>query len=279
MSPPDKIIPLLIGAIERVQRFDDYVDFTGYESPRKATGNTAVAELLRTLAGAGPRGLDAVRMLRRRPDVKERFSAAAIALMDAVDSKVAAPGHCCSGGTNSEVCESINLDRDALTHLWDIELQDQDGNRASCRYFFEDRVSLMSFFYTRCMNPNKCSSTVSKLASIGRRIAEEGKVGNVVVAGITYDPDFDSPERLHRYGVDRGMTFGDHCRLLRTTGPFEALRQPLDLQVGFGSSTVNRHALDVLVVDRTGRITYAITRRLWAEAEVYERLMAAATSA
>ena len=68
------------------------------------------------------------------------------------------------------------------------------------------------------MNPNKCSLTITKLARLQKRIGEEGLQGRVNVAAFTYDPAFDRPARLHAYGADRGMSFDDRNRLLRTTG-------------------------------------------------------------
>ena len=50
---------------------------------------------------------------------------------------------------------------------------------------------MLTFFYTRCMNPLKCSATVTGLGRIARRVAEDALDANV--AGISYDPGFDRP--------------------------------------------------------------------------------------
>jgi cytochrome oxidase Cu insertion factor (SCO1/SenC/PrrC family) len=56
--------------------------------------------------------------------------------------------------------------------LSQIELQNQDGIRASFGQIFGGRTSVIVFFYTRCMNPDKCSRTISKLARVHRLIGQ-----------------------------------------------------------------------------------------------------------
>jgi cytochrome oxidase Cu insertion factor (SCO1/SenC/PrrC family) len=122
------------------------------------------------------------------------------------------------------------------------------------------------------MNPEKCSLTITKLGRLQRRLGHEGFHGKVNVAGITYDPGFDLPARLRTYGADRGMIF-DRCnRLLRTTGPFEPLRQWFALGVGYGPVTVNRHRLDLVVLNEAGHAAATYRRRLWHEDDVFKAL-------
>jgi cytochrome oxidase Cu insertion factor (SCO1/SenC/PrrC family) len=95
-----------------------------------------------------------------------------------------------------------------------------------------------------------------------------------VIAGITYDPDYDLPERLYRYGADRGMVFDERCQLLRTTGSFAPIRDGLELAVGYGSATVNRHRIELLFVDPAGNVVAANLRRLWDERDALAALTA-----
>ena len=87
----------------------------------------------------------------------------------------------------------------------------------------------------------------ARLARLARRLVVEKIDANV--AGISYDPGFDRPARLKTYGADRGMIFSQRCCLLRTIGPFDPLTEAFDLGVGFGPVTVNRHRLDLVVLD------------------------------
>jgi protein SCO1/2 len=155
-------------------------------------------------------------------------------------------------------------------------LEDQDGTRLSFAEAFAGRPTTLAFFYTRCMNPQKCSLTVTRLTRLARLVETEGLDANV--AGISYDPGFDRPQRLRTYGADRGMNFSPRCSLLRTLGPFDPLREAFELGVGFGPVTVNRHRLDLVVLDGTLCVTKRFERRLWHEDAVLQALRAAAAS-
>jgi protein SCO1/2 len=155
----------------------------------------------------------------------------------------------------------------------DIALESQDGTQLTFAEAFAGRPTALAFFYTRCMNPEKCSLTVTKLARLGRLVAAEGLDANI--AGITYDPAFDRPARLKTYGLDRGIDFSTRCSLLRTIGPFDPLREAFALGVGFGPITVNRHRLDLVVLDASLRVSHRFERRLWHEQRALEALRAA----
>ena len=123
------------------------------------------------------------------------------------------------------------------------------------------------------MNPEKCSLTVTRLGRLARLVAQTGLDANV--AGMSYDPRSDRPGRLRTYGADRGMVFSPRCSLLRTCGPFDPIREAFDLGVGFGPVTVNRHRLDLVVLDASLDAAQTFERRLWHEDTVLEALRAA----
>ena len=122
------------------------------------------------------------------------------------------------------------------------------------------------------MNPEKCSLTVTRLARLAQLVAENGLDANV--AGMSYDSRFDRPGRLRTYGADRGMVFSARCSLLRTRGPFDPITEAFALGVGFGPVTVNRHRLDLIVLDWSLCVAQTLQRRLWHEETVFEALRA-----
>ena len=140
---------------------------------------------------------------------------------------------------------------------------------------FPSRPTALAFFYTRCTNPDKCSLTVTRLARLAQRVAADKLDANV--AGISYDPGWDNPGRLRRYGSDRGMRFSPRCTLLRTVGAFDPLIEAFELGVGFGPVTVNRHRLDLVVLDRELGVVQHFERRLWSEETVHDVLRGLAT--
>jgi protein SCO1/2 len=227
--PPD-IEQLLLGAVERVSAIDEIVHLDSYPAPQAASGRSAIAEVMETLAMAG---------LATRREV-ESFA------------RTDAPN-------------------DSIARLRDVELEDQDGQVTTFGQLFIGRPSVLTFFYSRCMNPNKCSRTIGRLGALQRMIEDT----DTVVAAITYDPAYDLPKRLRRYGEDRGFRFGPRWRLLRPKASFDQIREALHLAVGYGDATVNRHAVELLVSDAGGRLVASWMRQQWDERDVASALLCA----
>jgi cytochrome oxidase Cu insertion factor (SCO1/SenC/PrrC family) len=279
---PAEAPALLVGAIERLRRADDIVSFDRFDAvPKTGNGVTALAELARTLALLGPRARPALVKLEALLEREgEAFSPTLRAELAAAVKAVGGPtlpaAGCCSSHHAAETV-AANVAVATRTDLSDLVLEDQDGTRLTFSERFAGRESALAFFYTRCTNPQKCSLTVTRLARLARLIETEDVNANV--AAITYDPGFDRPSRLKAYGADRGMTFSPRCSLLRSLGPFDPLREAFDLGVGFGPVTVNRHRLELLVLDGSLAVVKRFERRLWHEEAALEALRDAATPA
>jgi protein SCO1/2 len=279
---PGQTVPLLLDAIERLRSSDDVVCFDyGCEPAPGDAPITALMELFRTLAWLGSRAKEADAPLRAM--LAQRPPGFSVQVRSEIETALAAvsrgsmptQAHCCAGDpppisfTPTAEAAPAGIDIPAM------ELQDQDGAVFSFGDFFPGRPSVLTFFYTRCMNPNKCSLTITKLARLQKRIEEEGLRSRINIAAVTYDPAFDLPTRLHSYGADRGMSFDDRNRLLRTTGPFEPFQRWLDLGVGYGSTTVNQHRLDVVILDEAGQPRASVVRVQWDEDDVLTAVKAA----
>jgi len=98
-----------------------------------------------------------------------------------------------------------------------------------------------------------------------------GRTDEVNVAGITYDPGFDLPDRLKKYGEHRGVQFSERHRLLRASDGMDSLWEHFKLGVNFVESLVNRHRIEVYILDREARIAASFERVRWAEHDVVQR--------
>jgi cytochrome oxidase Cu insertion factor (SCO1/SenC/PrrC family) len=279
---PAEAPTLLVDAMARLRVGDDFVSFERFEpTPAGRDAVTALTELARTLALLGPRARPALANLEAlvrsegetlSPTVRGELGKA----LDAV-ARPDIPAHSCCAEDGVETVQS----RPGATvtarqnDLADLALENQDGARLSFSEAFSGRPTALAFFYTRCTSPEKCSLTVTRLARLARLIATEELDANV--AGITYDPGFDRPARLKTYGADRSMVFTRRCSLLRTVGSFDPLVEAFALGVGFGPVTVNRHRLDLVVLDASLCVTRQFARRLWREEAVLEALVRSMT--
>jgi protein SCO1/2 len=126
-----------------------------------------------------------------------------------------------------------------------VIVEDQSEARTALVPLLRGRTSLIAFFYTRCMNPEKCSLTVTRLAAVARRLATRPGIN---VFALSYDSRFDTAARLYAFGRDRGFEYGDRARLMRCAFGWPAVRRAFRLQVGYGQSTVNAHARELFAV-------------------------------
>src|SRR5215468_1886600 len=70
----------------------------------------------------------------------------------------------------------------------------------------------------------------------------------------SYDPAFDIPERLRGYAENRGVLMNAGHRMLRAVDGINALRVHFELGVNFIASLVNRHRIEVYLLDAAGGI-------------------------
>ncbi len=275
-GPGADVVPDLLRALRNMRGRDGTVSFERYD-PRWpfAEPTTALTEVLRTLAGLGARAAsatDELETLAAQPD----FSAAVLAEMRAALAAIGAvpegrgchpesEGPACCGDVEAFAPGAATAPEGTLDH---VALEDQDGRAESFAGFFRGKPSVVAFFYTRCENPYKCSATVTKLGAVQALVDARGLSKEIRLAAITYDPAFDLPKRLKRYGADRGLTFGDDVRCFRTTAGFDALSRRLGLGVNYGPSTVNRHRIEVYVLDPAGDVAASFTRLQWEPDEV-----------
>lgn len=272
---PKRAAVLLLDAIERIRGHDDAVRFDQGDDRTP----TALGELFRTLAWLGPRAAEAEAplrsMLRQQPlpfsaDVLPEIEAA----LASVSRASLAVHHCCASAPAPIAAPTPVKTARSEIDVGSIALQDQDGTVISFSDFFSGRPSLLTFFYTRCMNPNKCSLTITRLSRLQKLIGTAGMRKKFNVAAISYDPVFDAPDRLRAYGSARGMTFDIRNRLLRTTGAFEPLQHWLDLGVGYGSTTVNQHRIEAFLLDPAGEPHTSVLRQQWDEHFAFAGLQA-----
>ena len=286
-DPPDEAARYLLKAVDNVTYVDDVVTFDEYRPTWPLLNSTtALAEICLTLALFGRRAATALPQLVTMRDDAASFSEATRAsVARAIDSISRAQDEPTDGSsaTTCACCapQVVEIERSRIESVgrnnaavpMDVEFEDQEERRLTYGDFFADKPSVAAFFYTRCTNPNKCSLTITKLGRLQCAIADAGMKGHIRTAAITYDPAFDLPSRLRAYAKNRGMSFGHDDRALRTTAGFPALSDYFDLGVNFGQAVVNRHRIELFVLDQRGRIAERFTRLQW---DVTDVLKAAA---
>ena len=275
--PPDDLAPRLVRAIAAVRGRDEPVSFEAYgeyATSDRATG--PIRELLLSLEALGARartGRDALRELvygaNPLPTAHRAAAARILSELDAPPTD-AESTDCCRLPSFWRHAEAA----DGTATLDDARFEDQAGSVASFRDLRGGRPAVVVFFYTRCDNPSKCSLTVSKLSRVRRLLDESAEGRDVRALAVTYDPAYDTPERLRRYGEVRGVPFGPGFRFMRATHGFDAVRRFFRLGVGFVGTIVNRHRIEVFLLDADGRIAASHSQVAFDELDVADRALA-----
>jgi len=279
-NPTEDFAPLLLKAIANIAAADDAVsfDYCGRASQLKPT--TALQELFTTLEWMGPAAHSALPFVNELlTNVKHRFPDSLLPLINAVRNRISAPA---SVGRKTSCCSLRPPPRQSTAESpAGVILQDQDAVSLRFEEFTQGRPSVVAFFYTRCDNPQKCSLTITKLAELQKELWNRGIQGSIRVAAITYDPEFDLPQRLKAYGQIRGFKFDEDNRIFRVTKGSQIVQDYFQLGVNFVGTVVNRHQIEVYVLNAAGRIVTSRTRLQWEPADLVDaaRPAAANTSA
>jgi protein SCO1 len=285
IAPSPRFTSYLLKALANVRFHDDALSFEqygGYAVDDAAT--TAFRETLETIAWLGASGRSAASSLRELlPELGKADAEAVMRVLQVLESSAVtteSEHDCCGGGGVAFLRELSAFkswaasERNTATGLSRVLFEDQAGKSVSYEAFFLGRPSIVVFFYTRCDNPEKCSLTLHKLGNVVRLLGERGLAARIRTAAISYDPGWDVPDRLTGYAKNRDLPFDDEHRVLRTLEGEKELREHFELGVNFVESLVNRHRVELYILDECGRIAASFARLQWDETSVVEQAAA-----
>ena len=156
--------------------------------------------------------------------------------------------------------------------LQGFAFENQDGVKAS----FADLRGVptaMSFIYTRCQNQFKCPLVAKTMAQLETAVDESNLSPKPRVLLITYDPEFDTPARLKAFGNSHGFRSDGSAMLLRPDPQTKKqLVESLDIAVNYNEGGVNLHGLQLILLDKEGRLARRYHSRLWDNADVMNDL-------
>jgi cytochrome oxidase Cu insertion factor (SCO1/SenC/PrrC family) len=140
---------------------------------------------------------------------------------------------------------------------------DSSGKSSSLRELTRGRLTVLSFIYTRCAAPNACPYATSVLSQLYRlSLKDEALAKNVRLVSLSFDPEYDTPDRLATYS--EAMHDGNSGCEWR----FATAKSRTELQSileAYGQAVDKRqdpndpqgplyHILRVFLIDRDGRI-------------------------
>jgi protein SCO1/2 len=264
-KPAPFVASSLVAALSRMRGRDDTVTFESlWPSWPSRFPTTAILEILASIRWLGH---EAVGQRGRLETLRtEHADTWSTAVRRALETTIEAlPSRCCASreAPTTDVTGGTDVTDGEDADISAVLLEDQDGTQLTFDAFFNGRTVIVAFFYTRCANPNKCSLTITKLAELQSLLGAEGLADSVNIAAITYDPGYDLPARMRSYGESRGLRFTESARMFRARSGHELLQQHFRLRVGYVGSIVNRHAIELFLVDAEGHSARTWARLQW----------------
>lgn len=138
-----------------------------------------------------------------------------------------------------------------------------------------DRPLVLCFFYTRCQNAGKCSTSISRLAFLQRALREAGLDRDARLVAVTLEPAFDTPDRLRRFVQDRGLALSHYAvggRILEAD--HEDFVAALGVPVGYSAGWVNTHGVLAVLIDAKALVLRRYLSGDWAAGQVAEDIVA-----
>jgi cytochrome oxidase Cu insertion factor (SCO1/SenC/PrrC family) len=147
----------------------------------------------------------------------------------------------------------------------DGEVLGLDGRAQPLRHFTRERITLLGFIYTTCIDPEGCPFASRVFDTLRPALAARPDLRDRVrLVTLSFDPLRDTPAAMRQYAGPRARAAGSPPWIFLTTRSTSALRPLLD---GFGQDvrvTVDRvaspprreisHVLKVFLIDPAGMV-------------------------
>lgn len=162
----------------------------------------------------------------------------------------------------------------------DIALLNQDGRMIHLSDF-TGRSLLVTFIYTRCPMPNFCPRLSADFAKVEAELKKHpADYEKTHLLTISFDPKFDSPEVLHKYGL--GYLNGDAAGFSHWDFAAAVPKDMRTLAQAFGLQYVQQadyisHTMNIVLIAPDGTVAKLWTDD-WTIAELLDNMKKAATS-
>jgi protein SCO1 len=179
------------------------------------------------------------------------------------DTAIAAPDLAAPPAANELFATEFLPPAARLSLPLDHRVTTQDGKVTTLREL-ADRPIAISFAYSQCTNPNKCPRVVNAMGLLRDDLEKAGLLGRVRLAVITYDPDNDTPAVLRGFARVNGYRLDRDALFLRPEpDPQHQLFRDLEVRASFNEGGVALHGIQLLLLDKQGRIARSYHTLLW----------------
>ena len=150
-----------------------------------------------------------------------------------------------------------------IQRVSDAVLLDSTGHTVRLAALTQGKITLLTFFYTYCVDPLGCPFAHTTLANLRDRVrADRALAGRVRFVSVSFDPTHDKPETIASYGREfnidpqfewRFLTAGRVAELLPVLDDFgQDVSVDID-ESGHATRTLH-HMLKMFLIDAHGEV-------------------------
>jgi cytochrome oxidase Cu insertion factor (SCO1/SenC/PrrC family) len=138
---------------------------------------------------------------------------------------------------------------------------------------FRGKCLIVSFAYTTCKNPNKCTAVTQNMSLLQEKLKKLEQSDDVFQLLLSYDSKYDSLDDMKMFADKHGYKLGERALYAKPEQKFaEEFFKSLGAKVSFNSSGVSIHDIHALIIDREGRIAKVYTKILWDNDKMVDQL-------
>lgn len=157
----------------------------------------------------------------------------------------------------------------------DFKLRNQDGRPIHLGQY-RGRALVVTFIYTRCPSPEFCPRVTRNFAALDKELAANPVLyGKTHLLSISFDPEYDSPERLRAYGA---TYIGSDAKNSFAHWDFGVPEQPVlaemaqffDLGITNEADSTITHTLSTTLIGPDGKVVRFYPGNEWTAEQVLE---------
>lgn len=274
------IIPYLLKYLTQNVLRDEWVDIEKYELEFPVASQTSVkAETLKAIAANGVQTFQVKNALEAiaypaagsyYANDRELQQAAKEVLVLFTETKLS----CCSK-KQEQAPLLFSADESYFTTKWlpekertnslpsNIRINDQFGRSISFKKL-KGKPVLLAFFYTRCINPNKCSRTVTELGKLQTLLLQQNIKSSVNMGLVSFDPEYDSPERIKKYAEFHGLQPDENTLAMNIAEvQLHQLMNEFQVEANYDGNIINIHDVQLLLFDKNNKFVRMYGHIMW----------------
>jgi protein SCO1/2 len=273
-QPYPALADYLLKAIQNIRHADDAISFETYKPRWPLEKHTnGLTEIFATFEWMGAYAAHSITTLTLMKDDPYFSSAIKNSIVKAIEAISNAPtvavDDCCSTMPSHDSPYRSKVNKQSLAK---ISLKDQEGDYYTYNSFFEDKPSLVLFFYTRCDNPIRCSLNITRMALLQQELKKQGLYGKINLAVVSYDPAYDLPMRIKPYCTNRGLMFDEYTKGFMVDKGMDILLSHLEPGVNYNGALLNHHTSELFLLNDKGKSFTRIPGIEWDNKKIIEKV-------